>query len=275
MSFWLKKWYRKLKQKYSGISKRIVIYLSTDVYVIEHPKCGRTWIRSILDSYMEMVNINIRIRYTHNGSEFNMLDSKAIERKKVLSRLKFRYKKIVFLIREPKDVMVSLYFQATKRMGVFEDGSSISDFIRHPCFGIEKMIAFLNIWDFLFKRGIVKDYIIISYESMHKNCFEQMERMFRFLDIKIDEDKLRKVIDKNTFERLQKKEIENTINSEGKRYGYLKAKDLNDPESFKLRKGAIRGYKMYLNDEDIAYINGKVNSDLKANVEGFRYLKQL
>ena len=265
---------KKIRTVFAASLAQWQYYLSMDIFIIEHPKSGRTWLRYMLDSYLEMSNIDLKIGFTHDGTEFNMLDSQALLRRKFISRLKYRYKKIIFLIREPKDVMVSLYFQATKRMGVLDSTYSISEFIRHPCFGIEKMITFLNIWQYIFNRRIVKDYIIISYEGMHENCRLQMERVLQFLDIPIYSDLLNKAIDENTFTNMKKRELQNTMHSDGSKLHHLKAVDINDPESFKVRKGIVGGYRDYLSDEDIAYINYKLKKNLKGILDDFCFLRK-
>lgn len=268
-----KKWCLCLKviHKVQAIFRKWHIHRAMDAYIIEHPKCGRTWVRFILHDYMNNTGNSLKIGYTHDGTEFNILDSKRLEKWKYFSRRKYRKKKIIFLLRDPRDVMVSLYFQATRRSCVLPKDYPISDFIRGSSFGIDKMITFLNIWQRVFKKHIVPNYLLIRYEDLHSNCYSQMEKIITFLGTPLVKDCLERAVIENLFENLRSKERNATIAENDNSYGILKAKDVNDPESFKVRRGVIGGYVDYLSPEDVRYINEKLQNNLISEIDEFWY----
>jgi len=68
---------------------------------------------------------------------------------------------------------------------------------------------------------------------------------------------------------MRKVELENA----GKiidKYHSLAPGDINDPESFKIRRGKIGGYIDYLSKEDIEFINAEIDENM---VDYYHYYK--
>ncbi len=82
-------------------------------HLISYPKSGRTWLRYSLT----LLNVADQVRFQHDGSEYkdvscpqrNFDYDARLERHSNLDR-------IVYLSRDPRDIMLSLYFQITGRM---------------------------------------------------------------------------------------------------------------------------------------------------------------
>ncbi len=234
--------------------------------VIEHPKCGRTWLLQIIKYICEHERnesfINI-IGRTHDGAG---LQSPQLHYSELINRIPsrpIRNKKIILIMRDPKDTMVSFYFQATKRRKVYK--GTISDFIRSPDYGIQKFITFYEEYlKFLDSKKIGIDYIIIDYEDMYKNCHDEIVKTITFLNLypsKIDcrrafNQVINDAIEYCSFEKMQRRERENATTNRTNNYGSMLPGDPNDPESFKVRKGIVGGYKDYLSLGDIKFING-------------------
>ena len=68
---------------------------------------------------------------------------------------------------------------------------------------------------------------------------------------------IQNAVDASSFERMKKMERENEFNR-----SWLKAGDVKDEESFKVRRGKIGGYTDYLEDDEIAAINRLINEQL-------------
>ena len=89
-------------------------------------------------------DLGIEAVYTHDGSSFEghlsvaNLDS---------DKTKFEAGLVLLMVRDPRDVVISGYFQVVRRLHLqTADSMSISDFIRNPRYGIEKSVRFNLDW---------------------------------------------------------------------------------------------------------------------------------
>ena len=228
-------------------------------YVISFPKCGRTWLRILLgkvlcekfdiDSELMLDTINLTRAakilptvFTHDGSsirEGRRYDTLETDKSK------YRGKKVVFLIRDPRDVMVSCYFQAVKRIHKYQ--GTISDFIRTDKYGIKKYLTFLNIW--FENQKVPKDFLLLRYEDLQINPSMALKLLLDFLDVKTVENKvIKNAVNFGSFNNMKKLE----------KKGFFKNKIMqpssnDDDESYKVRKGKVGGYIDYLSNKDIEF----------------------
>lgn len=148
-----------LKKLYKSISKKIWPnggrHHGINVYIISYPKCGRTWLRILIGKYLcDKYKLSedfmldtytltskagiLKTKFTHDVSS---LVAGYDYRKLKWDKSIYRDKKVIFLIRNIKDVLVSAYFHATKRKNLFH--GSISEFIRSNQYGVKKNSDFL------------------------------------------------------------------------------------------------------------------------------------
>lgn len=223
---------------------------NNDVIVISFPKSGRTWLRIMLDK------LNIFLNYSHDGSSpyENSLHYSEMEEDKS----KYKNNRIIFLIREPKDVTVSLYFQMTKRAD--KKYKNIHSFFRNEKYGIKRVLKFYQIWEK--NKNVPKDFLLITYEDLHKNTLKELKRVIDFLDVKVSDKKLKSVIKFADFNNMKRLEKQGFFKKE---YGsILTPKNKKDKDSYKVRKGKIKGYIDYLNKKDLKYCK-KVSKKIKNN----------
>lgn len=246
--------YRKIRSRFSRS-------LDSDLYVISYPKSGRTWLRTLIGRYLSL-KYNLpenkilstetitsksglaKVSFTHDESGM-----KAQRPYAELSRDKQKYadKKIILMGRDIKDTLVSAYFQATKRRSVFK--GTISEFIATEQFGIHKILTFYDIW--VQNRHAPKAFLFIRYEDLYRDSKEILIKVLKFIgENNIDEELLIQSIEYCSFENLKKFEAQNKFKNK-----VLKPTNTADPESFKVRKGKIGGYKEYLSEEDEAFID--------------------
>lgn len=234
---------------------------NTDAYIISFPNSGRTWLRILIgkalcekfgfsddimiDTYKITSKAGIlRTQFIHDYSsiieDYNYFDLPT-------DKSEYAGKNIIFLVRDIRDVLVSHYFQATKRVGSFN--GSISDFIRHDKYGVMKIITFYNIWyDNMSKP---KGFLLVRYEDMHKDPEKITASALSFLGLDyIEEDVVRKAVEFASFSNLKNLEKEDYFQSDKIRPG-----DRRDNESYKVRKGIIGGYRSYLSESDMEYID--------------------
>ena len=93
---------------------------------------------------------------------------------------------------------------------------------------------------------------------MIKDPDKSLMKVLRFIGVKIiDIEVVNDVVQFCSFENMQKLERENQFASV-----YLKPGDVNDVESFKVRRGKIGGHKDYLSEDDIRFLQGRITQSL-------------
>lgn len=228
--------------------------LFDDTIVVSYPKSGRTWLRVMFDY------LNIHLKYDHflitaDRKNFNY------ENRTIVGDT-FASKKIIFLIRDPRDVVVSSYFQSSKREQVYQ--GSIADYIRCPEFGIHRILDYQITW--LANKAVSKDFFVVRYEDLMQDTVASLEKIVEFLGIKkISRRKLNRTIELFHFENMHHFE---KIGLLGARYGN-RLRPLGDKsqDAFKVRRGVVGGYKDYLSPNDIDYCNQQM---AKAGLELYR-----
>jgi len=239
------------------------LWRSADVVLISFPKCGRTWLRMMIgnaaqeyagkrmsnpidiDSLHRLDRLLPNIHVTHYGHP----DKKTPEEIDVGPR-KYAGKKVILLVREPKDVMVSLYFQKSRRERSFE--GTIGEFIRCRRGSIESFIKFYQMLydDSSGMAGIH----VVRYEDMLEDALAVLQRVLVFAGFpEIEPARLERAVEKSSFERMREAEGRGIY-----RIQALVPGDVADEESFKVRRGQSGGHRQYLNRDEIAYLDSRV-----------------
>jgi hypothetical protein len=91
----------------------------------------------------------------------------------------------------------------------------------------------------------------VQYEDIHRDTVGVLRSILEFLDVEAEDRALVEVSRDRSFDKMRTSEAKGDL---AERYGkILRPSDVNDPESFKVRKGKIGGYRDYLSDDDVAY----------------------
>jgi len=252
--------------------------LTSDVCVVSFQKSGRTWLRLMLAKILaleyhlrpikietQMMTLFIpfipNVYFSHVGCTAPAGKEKCF--KKVISNRKvtldfrklLRKKRLVFLTRDPRDIVVSLFHDHTKR-NMWYEGNDISEFIRDPKWGISKIINFMNLWGEEIEKRF--DFVLIlRYEDLQKNTIKEFKKFLDFLMIDPSDNDIRKAVKYACFDNVRKMELEGTFKDER-----MRPKDIKDHNSYRARKGKVGSHKEELCDEDICYLDKKIKEEL-------------
>ena len=253
--------------------------LSTaDLVVVSFGKSGRTWLRVLLSRYFQQMyglrdgnligfdNLHRKnpsipsIFFTHDNYLRDYTGN-------VSSKSDFYDKRVVLLVRNPKDVAVSQYFQWKHRMKKSKKvlnqypahGSDISlfDFVMDPSCGLPKIIDFMNLWADESPR--IKNLLIVRYEDMHSLPVDTFRSVVQFLGAPSNDDELRGAIEYASADHMRKLEEKNVFWLSG---GRLKPGKKGDPNTYKVRRAKVDGYRDYFAAEELAAIDNLVSSTL-------------
>ncbi len=232
-----------------------------DGFLISYPKSGRTWFRYVLSHYFasvagvpEAVNLHNMFSIVPNFDldpergipAFRFRETKAPVPTILVSHLDYRAslflrRPVIIMVRDPRDVIVSAYFHATRHKHRFE--GSLFDFIKDREQGMPAMIGYLNGW----AGGLSnRAHFVLSYERLSADTAGQTEAVLGFLGCPIDRTALQAAVEAGRFEAMQDRERAEGIPA----HQY----DRNDVESLRMRRGKAGGFRDYLDDSQIREI---------------------
>jgi sulfotransferase family protein len=249
-----------------NFSSRASLLSGGEVIVLSVPKSGRTWIRTFFCAYLcKRYGLEFtlqpgryndpgfpRVVFSHDLFEHrtkgNLWDR--LRGKYLVPRKELRRAKIILLVRDPRDCFVSLYVQMTRRDPSAEAGlkqKTVSELLRDKRFGIRAIIRTMNHW--LDEFAARENFTIIRYEALHASPAEHFRHLLAVLgETEPDMSIFQEAIDFSRFENMQKLEAAGAFDSK-----ILLPGDVCDPESFKVRRGKVGGYREYLSAEDQEY----------------------
>jgi hypothetical protein len=211
--------------------------VTTDNLIIAFPNSGKHWFKSNLNF------LGVEIAETQQGTGHKeMLTYEEIISYMQLYEDKFKGFKIISLHRDPRDTIVSSYFNLVNRFNIPYTGG-MPVFIRDPRNGVEKCIKF-NLY---MREKFIHDNIsYLDYKELHNTPVESLKRITSSLGYNFTDDQIKTAYDESSFEKMRDREL--IVNKK-------KLTRIDDPESFKVRVGKIGGYKDYLSESDIKYCN--------------------
>jgi hypothetical protein len=249
-----------------------------DCTIVSFGKSGRTWLRVLLSRFYQIRhglperaligfdNLHRRNRaipkifFTHD----NYLKDYTGHHD---SKVDYYGRKVVLLVRHPADVAVSQYHQWRHRMRPGkkalntypEHGEEVStfDFVARREAGLRKVIDFMNGWAEEMPR--LSDLLIVRYEDMRARPEATLARILAFIGTPGSEEQVRKAVAFASFENMRRLEQKRTFWLSG---GRMVAKDRSNPESYKVRRGKVGGYRDYFTDDQVAEIEGFVQDHL-------------
>ena len=243
-----------------------------DAYIVSYPKCGRTWLNSILLHYVRRHYDGITepltfkwappmVRYTWYRRFPNVcfthgISTHAIPFQDLVERFdpaKYTVKRSILLVRDPRDVVVSYYHHAMKKTekNQLSPDLSLSGFLRHEAYGIRSVVTFYNLWE-----PVIGKHANVSwckYEDLKADTTGTVTRLLRFFNAPpVDQKALEWAVEVNSFQNLQSRE---------KRLRLSRHKEVNT-DKLRVRKGKTGGYQDEMQTLDISYANHVLASRL-------------
>lgn len=244
-----------------------------DCVLASFPKSGRTWLRFALSCYFDHAahlevepDLTSTFRILPNLDRdplrglpgFAFLDFPAVPLIAVTHRAYeealFQDRPVIFLVRDPRDVMVSAFFHATRHKNRFK--GTIHDFILDRYQGMPALLGYLNAWaDGLSGR----QHHLVSYEALSNDLMSELRAIVEFLGLECDHAALGHAVERSDFQAMR--DIEQRGGIPGHKY------DRSDSESLRMRKGKAGGYRHYLTEGEIRLIETMVAEGATAQAQ--------
>jgi hypothetical protein len=257
--------------------EQVAMLRRADAVVVSYGKAGRTWLRVMLSGYYQR---------RHGLSERSLLGFENFHRRNPsIPRIFFTHDnyikdwtghrstkqdfygaKVVLLVRSPQDTAVSQYFQWKHRMRRAkralndypeDDATSLLDFVMDPGCGLPKIVDFMNLW--AAERVRVPALLLVRYEDMRTAPERELERIVHFLDGSADPASIRHAVAFASVDNMRAMEERRGFWLAGRR---MKPGDRTNPDSFKVRRAVVGGYRNQFEAEELRRIDELVSAKL-------------
>jgi len=242
----------KLKEATRLLFVNSLTFLNKSIIIVEYPKSGGSWLGQLISEYLD-------IPFPRN--KFPLLSKSVYHSHYQPKYLIPKNKKILWLVRDGRDVYVSFYYHQliwsnknkldpktvtyTRKNIPFKDYSDVSNnlpgYLNYSFTHTPSKMHYFNFpghwanynkkWKIFLKKDNSNIYLL-KYEDLLKNTEDTIRSLLiNFFDIEVDEQRLKEVVHKFSFENQTNRK-----------------KGVEDTNSF-LRKGIVGDWKNYFNEE--------------------------
>mgnify|MGYP003682236693 CR=1 FL=1 len=212
--------------------------LDSDIFIVSYPKSGNMWLSLIVanlfnrKNFVNISNINKYVQDIYLTKESYIASRKSPRIFKSHDTFDVRFKKVIYIVRDPRDIITSSYFFLI-RIGKIKINYSKRKFVKNFLNGdyeVDFGSWHQNVGSWYGARN--KNIFFVKYENLKKNSYKEIKSIADFLNIKVS-NKLIKKIEKNTNFSKQKN-FEDKINI--KKINYFRKGEVNQWKPFLSRE---------------------------------------
>jgi Sulfotransferase domain len=186
-----------------------------DTFVVSYPRSGNTWTRFLIANLVhphESVSfVNIEKLIPDTSSQSNRA-LKRTPRPRIIKTHEYfdhRYPKTIYIVRDPRDVALS-YYDFQRKYRQIEDGYAleryVDDFVSGRLISSGWGTWAENVASWIYTRGNRENFLLLRYEDMTKDTAFELQRIAAFLGFESDPEKLKRVIERSSADRMREME---------------------------------------------------------------------
>ena len=243
-----------------------------DIVVVSFGKSGRTWLRVMVSHLFRVMydlpenailgfdnfhNLNRsvpKVFFTHDNYIKDFTGD-------FETKQPFYGKRVVLLARDPRDVAVSQFFQWKVRIKPTKVainnyppmGSDIGlfDFITGDNGGSMAAVTdYLNLW--AREADKVEHFHLLRYEDLRAEPRLELRKLLDFMQVDASDDHVNAAVEYSSYENMKKMESKQQFRLSG---GRMMPRDKDNPNSYKVRRAKVGGYRDYFTDEEVVAID--------------------
>jgi Sulfotransferase domain len=188
-----------------------------DIFLVSYPRSGNTWTRFLIGN---LVNQDEPITFKNLESripEIYLFPDRVLRsflRPRILKSHECfdpRYERIIYIVRDPRDVAVSYYHYAIKRCWI-EPDCAIDQFVPRLIAGeFDVRAGWAACWgdhvrSWVSLRGDSKGFCLLRYEDLIRNAQHELARAARFFQIEPTPERLKRAVELSSADHLRQLE---------------------------------------------------------------------
>jgi sulfotransferase family protein len=245
--------YARVVTKRQPAARGLTVY-PDDTFLVSFPRSGNTWTRFLVcnlinpDDPVNFAQLESRIPEIYDVTDRNL---RAFPRPRIIKSHECfdpRYKKIVYIVRDPRDVLISYYeFQLKRR--VISEECSLEEFV--PRFMESEIEPKTGSWrdhvvSWTATRGGQRNFLLLRYEDMIADTQKESTKIASFLGLDSSPERIARAVALSSAGRMRKLEKEQSQQ-------WKETKKTRQDKPF-VRKAASGGWKSILSERSVAQI---------------------
>jgi hypothetical protein len=219
-----------------------------DVFLVSYPKSGNTWTRFLLgnllhtDSPVTFANVEVKVPDIYGASKNTLKKTPRPRLIKSHECFDPRYRRVVYIVRDPRDVALSAYHYDRKGRNIADDfplpeyvttrfmktdeyfgtwGEHAGSWLVNPnnIFYLGRLKnGFLgtmgswgeNVMSWLGARGHDREFLLVRYEDLLEDTQREMTRIAEFLGLTVTQEQIARAVDFSSADNMRKLEAKET-----------------------------------------------------------------
>jgi hypothetical protein len=191
-----------------------------DTFIVSFPKSGNTWTRFLIANLLhpeEPANFGNIDRLIPESEGLTRNQLARVPRPRIMKSHEYfdaRFRKVIYIVRDPRDVAVSQFhfFRKRRRIG---DDYSIEEFVTRFVAGetCDYDSWGGNVASWLVTRQNSPDFLLLRYEDMVASTGAELTRVASFLGVKATPELLAQAVERCSADRMRKLEGANATAS--------------------------------------------------------------
>jgi hypothetical protein len=196
------------------VGRNFAIY-PDDTFLVSYPRSGNTWTRFLIANLVHptvdisFANIERLIPDTSSQSSWALRRTPRPRIIKTHEYFDHRCRRIVYIVRDPRDVALS-YYDFQRKYRHIEDRypleSYVNDFVTGKLNSIDWGTWGENVASWFYTRGKTRDFLLLRYEDMMEDPFRELARTATFLGIDPDPARLEQAVARSSADRMREME---------------------------------------------------------------------
>jgi hypothetical protein len=184
-----------------------------DVFILSFPKSGNTWTRFLIGNLIypetpaDFSNIN---RLTPDPEAMSKRELAKMPRPRIIKSHQYfdpRYPRVIYIVRDPRDVMLSMYhFQ--RKCRVIEDQFPLEKYATQFIAGKTSPYGSWgdNVASWLVTRQNRPGFLLLRYEDMLEDAARELNKVVAFLQIPPDAERIANAVRRSAADEMRKLE---------------------------------------------------------------------
>jgi hypothetical protein len=196
----------------TDIAGRSLAVYPDDAFIVSYPRSGNTWTRFLVanllhpDEPATFANIEGLVPDSEAQSSRYL---RRIPRPRVIKSHQYfdpRYKRVIYVVRDPRDVALS-YYDFERKYRHIDDAyplpNYVSDFVSGRLSSADWGTWGENVGSWISTRRNRKDFLLLRYEDMLGNTTFEVEKIAAFFGIKGHGERVRAAVEHSSAQRMR------------------------------------------------------------------------